>query len=98
MNKEQIKGGMKEAAGKVQKEFGKAVDSPKHEIEGGMKEAEGKTPEDRRQHQGRREGRPQGCGPKLPIAASKLSITNQGKARSDRSGPFLLSRVSICAR
>ena len=43
MNNEQIKGGMKEAAGKVQKEFGKAVDSPKHVIEGGMKEAAGKT-------------------------------------------------------
>jgi uncharacterized protein YjbJ (UPF0337 family) len=34
---------MKEAAGKVQKEFGKAVDSPKHTIEGGMKELGGKT-------------------------------------------------------
>lgn len=43
MNKDQIKGGMKEAAGKVQKEFGKAVDSPKHEIQGGMKEVAGKT-------------------------------------------------------
>ena len=43
MNKDQIKGGMKEAAGKVQKEFGKAVDSPKHQVEGGMKEVEGKT-------------------------------------------------------
>jgi uncharacterized protein YjbJ (UPF0337 family) len=43
MNKNQVKGGMKEAAGKVQKEFGKAVDSPKHAIEGGMKELEGKT-------------------------------------------------------
>jgi uncharacterized protein YjbJ (UPF0337 family) len=43
MNKDQMKGGMKEAAGKVQKEFGKAVDSPKHKTEGGMKEVEGKT-------------------------------------------------------
>jgi uncharacterized protein YjbJ (UPF0337 family) len=43
MNKNQVKGGMKEAAGKVQKEFGKAVDSPKHTIEGGMKEVAGKT-------------------------------------------------------
>ena len=42
MNKNEIKGGMKEAAGKVQKEFGKAVDSPKHTIEGGMKEMGGK--------------------------------------------------------
>jgi len=43
MNKDTIKGSMKEAAGKVQKEFGKAVDSPKHTIEGGMKELGGKT-------------------------------------------------------
>jgi uncharacterized protein YjbJ (UPF0337 family) len=43
MSKNQVKGGMKEAAGKVQKEFGKAVDSPKHTIEGGMKELGGKT-------------------------------------------------------
>lgn len=43
MNENQIKGGIKEAAGKVQKEFGKVVDSPKHQIEGGMKELAGKT-------------------------------------------------------
>jgi len=43
MNKNQIDGGMKEAAGKVQKEFGKVVDLPKHKAEGGMKEAEGKV-------------------------------------------------------
>ncbi len=43
MNRNQAKGGMKEAGGKVQKEFGKAVDSPKHTIEGGMKELGGKT-------------------------------------------------------
>lgn len=43
MNKDTIKGSIKETAGKVQKEFGKAVDSPKHQVEGGMKEAEGKT-------------------------------------------------------
>lgn len=43
MNENQIKGGMKEAAGKVQKEFGKVVDSPKHQVEGGMKELAGKT-------------------------------------------------------
>lgn len=42
MNKDTIKGSMKETAGKVQKEFGKAVDSPKHVVEGGAKEAEGK--------------------------------------------------------
>lgn len=43
MNENQIKGTIKETAGKVQKEFGKAVDSPKHQIEGGMKELAGKT-------------------------------------------------------
>jgi uncharacterized protein YjbJ (UPF0337 family) len=43
MNKNEIKGGMKEAAGKAQKEFGKAVDSPKHTLEGGMKEVAGKV-------------------------------------------------------
>ena len=43
MNKNQIDGGKKEAAGKVQKEFGKVVDSPKHKAEGEMKEAEGKV-------------------------------------------------------
>lgn len=43
MNENQIKVGMKEAAGKVQKEFGKIVDSPKHQVEGGMKELAGKT-------------------------------------------------------
>lgn len=43
MNKNQIDGGTKEAAGKVQKEFGKVVDSPKHKAAGGMKEAEGKV-------------------------------------------------------
>ena len=42
MNKDTIKGSMKEAAGKAQKEFGKAVDSPKHVVEGGAKQAEGK--------------------------------------------------------
>lgn len=43
MNKDTIKGAAKEAAGVVQKEFGKAVDSPKHMAEGGAKEVEGKT-------------------------------------------------------
>ena len=42
MNKDTVKGSLKEAAGKVQKEFGKAVDSPKHVAEGAAKEAEGK--------------------------------------------------------
>ena len=43
MNKNQVKGAAKEAAGVVQKEFGKAVDSPEHTIKGATKEAIGKT-------------------------------------------------------
>lgn len=43
MNKNQIKGAVKEASGVVQKEFGKAVDSPKHTIEGAAKEIAGKA-------------------------------------------------------
>jgi len=43
MNKNQVEGGMKEAGGKIQKEFGKAVDSPKHTIKGGAKELGGKV-------------------------------------------------------
>ncbi len=43
MNKNQVKGAMKEAEGVVQKEFGKAVDSPKHAIKGAAKEVAGKT-------------------------------------------------------
>ena len=43
MNKNQVKGAGKEAAGVVQKEFGKAVDSPKHVVEGATKEVIGKT-------------------------------------------------------
>lgn len=43
MNKNQVEGGMKQAGGKIQKEFGKAVDSPKHTIKGAAKEAGGKV-------------------------------------------------------
>ena len=43
MNKDIINGAAKETAGKVEKEFGKAVDSPKHVIAGGAKELEGKA-------------------------------------------------------
>lgn len=43
MNKNQVKGALKEAEGVIQKEFGKAVDSPKHVVEGGAKEIAGKT-------------------------------------------------------
>ena len=43
MNRDQIKGGMKDAAGKVQRKLGEAVDSPKHIIKGAAKQAEGKV-------------------------------------------------------
>jgi uncharacterized protein YjbJ (UPF0337 family) len=43
MNEHHVKGAMKDAEGKVQKEFGKAVDSPKHTIEGAAKQVAGKT-------------------------------------------------------
>jgi uncharacterized protein YjbJ (UPF0337 family) len=42
MNKNQVKGAAKQAEGVVQKEFGKAVDSPRHVVEGAAKEAVGK--------------------------------------------------------
>ena len=43
MNKDQIKGAVKDAAGKVQREFGEAVDSPEHQVKGAAKQAEGKA-------------------------------------------------------
>lgn len=43
MNKDQIKGAAKEAEGKIQKGFGKAVDSPKHQVKGAIKEGAGKV-------------------------------------------------------
>ena len=43
MNRDQVKGRAKEVAGKVQKEAGKLVDSPKHIIKGAAKEAVGKV-------------------------------------------------------
>lgn len=42
MNSNQVKGGLKEAAGKVQKKFGDAIDSPSQEIKGTAREIEGK--------------------------------------------------------
>ena len=42
MNKEQIKGTVKEAAGKVQQKAGELVDSPKTVAKGIAKQAEGK--------------------------------------------------------
>ena len=43
MNKDQVKGTVKEAAGKVQKAFGEAVGSTDHRVKGAIKQAEGKT-------------------------------------------------------
>lgn len=43
MNRNQVKGAVKEAAGKVQKNFGDAVDSPSHEIKGTAREVAGKV-------------------------------------------------------
>lgn len=43
MNKDQIKGGIKDAAGKVQQEAGKMVDSQEQQAKGLAKQAEGKV-------------------------------------------------------
>lgn len=43
MNKHQVKGAAKEAAGKIQRKAGTAVSSRKHEIKGGAKELAGKA-------------------------------------------------------
>jgi uncharacterized protein YjbJ (UPF0337 family) len=42
MNSNQVKGAAKEAAGKIQKNFGDAIDSPSQEIKGTAREVEGK--------------------------------------------------------
>lgn len=43
MNSDQIKGTIKDAAGKVQRKSGEAVGSPKHQVQGALKQAEGKA-------------------------------------------------------
>jgi uncharacterized protein YjbJ (UPF0337 family) len=43
MNKDQVKGAAKEAAGKIQRKAGTAASSRKHEIKGGAKEVAGKV-------------------------------------------------------
>jgi uncharacterized protein YjbJ (UPF0337 family) len=45
MNKDQIKGGAKQAAGKVQQEAGKLTDSKEHQAKGLGKQAAGKVQE-----------------------------------------------------
>ncbi len=42
MNKDQVKGSVKQAAGKVQQKTGEAVGSEKHQIKGAAKQVEGK--------------------------------------------------------
>lgn len=43
INKNQIQGTLKDAAGKIQKETGKLMDNPKQEAKGMMKQSEGKA-------------------------------------------------------
>lgn len=43
MNKDQVKGAAKDAAGKVQEKAGELVGTSKHEAKGLAKQAEGKT-------------------------------------------------------
>jgi uncharacterized protein YjbJ (UPF0337 family) len=42
MNRDQVKGNMKDAAGKVQRKVGEAIDSRKQIVKGAAKQAEGK--------------------------------------------------------
>ena len=43
MNKNQVAGAVKDAAGKVQQKVGEAVNSPEQQAKGMAKQAEGKT-------------------------------------------------------
>ena len=43
MNKDQVKGSIKEATGKVQQEAGKLIGNPKQEAKGVAKKVEGKV-------------------------------------------------------
>lgn len=43
MNKDQVKGAIKDAAGKVQQKTGQLVGSDKQQVKGALKQAEGKT-------------------------------------------------------
>lgn len=43
MNKDKVKGTVKDAAGKVQEQFGKAVGSSEQQVKGVARQAEGKT-------------------------------------------------------
>lgn len=43
MNTDQVKGALKEAAGKVQSKTGELIDSPEQQAKGMIKQAEGKA-------------------------------------------------------
>jgi uncharacterized protein YjbJ (UPF0337 family) len=43
MNKDQVKGAIKDAAGKIQRKVGEAVGNPKQQVKGAAKQAVGKT-------------------------------------------------------
>lgn len=43
MNRNQVEGGVKDAAGKVQRKFGEMVGDDRHEADGMEKQVEGKT-------------------------------------------------------
>jgi uncharacterized protein YjbJ (UPF0337 family) len=43
MNKDQVKGRVREATGEAQEQLGKAINSPKHEAKGHAKEQAGKV-------------------------------------------------------
>ena len=43
MNKDQVKGAVKDAAGKVQEKFGEKTDNPEQQSQGIGKQVEGKT-------------------------------------------------------
>ena len=43
MNKDQVKGTLKDIGGKIQEEFGDAIDSPEQEAKGLANQVEGKT-------------------------------------------------------
>ena len=43
MNRDQVKGAVKDVAGQVQRQAGKVIGSPEQQIKGAEKEAEGKV-------------------------------------------------------
>jgi len=43
MNRDQVKGSIKDAAGKVQRKVGEAIDSPTQVVKGAAKQVEGKV-------------------------------------------------------